>query len=170
MCTLILRIIALTWTCSLLSQNLCSWKHFASVDSRISHSLRVTAATQLVMPKWMRQLLWNEPVIVPQMEFEHIKEQVRSSRKLSLNVLNQCKKPKVENSLQLHVAPVEPENMKPVLSQPGSTPKKTMSLLRHELWKCNQIYHTIQLWTVTTILVYGEYLLVCIYKVSFMYC
>lgn len=53
----------------------------------------------------------NELVIVPQMEFERIKEQVRSSRKLSLNVLNQCKKPKVENSLQLHVAPVEPENM-----------------------------------------------------------
>ena len=64
-----------------------------------------------MIPKWMRQLLMNELVIVPQMEFEHIKEQVRSSRKLSLNVLNQCKKPKVENSLQLHVAPVEPENM-----------------------------------------------------------
>ena len=64
-----------------------------------------------MMPKWMRQLLMNELVIVPQMEFERIKEQVRSSRKLSLNVLNQCKKPKVENSLQLHVAPVEPENM-----------------------------------------------------------
>ena len=112
----------------------------------------------------------NELVIVPQMEFERIKEQVRSSRKLSLNLLNQCTNPKVENSLQLHVAPVEPENMKPVLCQPGSTTKKTMSLLRHKLWKCNQVYHTVQLWTVTTILVYAEYFLVCIYKVSFMYC
>ena len=46
-------------------------------------------------------------------------------KELSSNVLNQCeRKPKVEDSLKPHLATTEPENMKPVLCQPGPTPKE----------------------------------------------
>ena len=97
-----------------------------------------------MMPKWMRLLLWSEPVIVPQMEFERTKELAseklkeqssnvlnqceKKPKELSSNVLNQCeKKAKVEDSLKPHLATTEPENMicvNQVLLQ-----KKTMSLL-----------------------------------------
>lgn len=40
-------------------------------------------------------------------------------------MLNQCeKKPKVEDSFKPHVVPIEPENMKSVLCQPGPIPKQ----------------------------------------------
>ena len=92
-----------------------------------NYSLRVTAATQL----YDAQV--NEATIMEQTS-HHSKDGVQAYKRASekfkelssnYNVLNQCeKKPKVEGSLKPHLATTEPENMKPVLCQPGPTPKE----------------------------------------------
>ena len=125
-----------------------------------NHSLRVTAVTRLYDAQVDEAITMEQ---TGDCSTDGVRAYQRASEKLkelSSNVLNQCeKKPNVEDSLKPDVAPIEPENMKPVLCQPGSTPKEDH--VSSELWKCSQLYHKLQLWTVTTILTYAEYFLVC---------
>ena len=69
-------------------------------------------------------------------------------KELSSNVLNQCeKKPKVEDSLKPHVVPIEPEACSVSTRSYFKTRPCLFCHFWHELWKCNQLYHKLQLWT-----------------------
>ena len=90
-----------------------------------NHSLRVTAATRLYDAQVDEATIMER---TGHRSTDGVRAYKRASEKLkelSSNVLNQCeKKPKVEDSLKPHLATTEPENMKPVLCQPGPTPKE----------------------------------------------
>ena len=90
-----------------------------------NHSLRVTAATRVYDAQVDEATIMER---TGHRSTDGVRAYKRASEKLkelSSNVLNQCeKKPKVEDSLKPHLATTEPENMKPVLCQPGPTPKE----------------------------------------------
>ena len=121
-----------------------------------NHSLRVTAAT------WLYDAQVDEATIMERTSHrstDGVRAYKRASEKLkelSSNVPNQCeKKPKVEDSLKPHLATTEPENMKPVLCQPGPTPNEDHAISGLNFGNATKLYHKLQLWTVTTILMYA---------------